>query len=324
MVTGNPILLYELCQLGIKLSSVELRHLRYFQAVAEELSFSKAAHRLRIAQPALSRAVKELEESLHVELFSRTRRTVSLTAAGSVLLAETRLILQRIEEAARRVQRTAAGEEGELRLGYIGPPTQRFLGRIVKEFQRRHPRVSVILEERTPERVWEMVARGRVSVGLTRPVLAHHELGLRTLVLRHEPLVAVLPENHPLAQLKRIPWRKLEQQCLIILSRREGVSLYDAVLAGCRSAGFTPNVTHTPSLISTVLSYVEAGAGVGIVSDSIESLGRGTSLVFRPLTPTQTVELVMVWSEKNDTPTANAFRNVLSEWKNRGELWRTV
>src|SRR5436190_3025899 len=207
------------------LPAMDLRHLRYFQAVAEELSFSKASRRLHIAQPALSRAVKELEEMLGLELLARTRRFVALTPAGRVLLSETRLLLQRLDEAIRRVQRTAAGEEGELRLGYIGPPTQIFLGRIVKEFRRRYPRLTVILEERTPERVWEMVARGRLAVGLTRPVLPHDAPGLQTLVLRREQLYAALPTGHPLAKTASIPWRRLANEPLIILSRREGVSL---------------------------------------------------------------------------------------------------
>ena len=300
---------------------MDLRHLRYFQAVAEELSFSKAARRLHVAQPALSRAVKELEGMLGLELLARTRRSVALTPAGAVLLNETRLLLQRLDEATRRVQRTAAGEEGELRLGYIGPPTQSFLGRIVKEFRRRYPRVTVVLEERTPERVWEMVARGRLAIGLTRPVLPHHALGLHTLVLRHERLFAALPAGHPLAKASAIRWRQLANQPLIILSRREGVSLHDAVLAACRSARFMPSLAHTPSLISTVLSYVEAGAGIGIISDSICSLGQGLPLVFRPLSPAHTVDLVMVWSENNDTPPAAAFRRLLRDWKDGGLLW---
>jgi DNA-binding transcriptional LysR family regulator len=170
---------------------MDLRRLRYFQAVAEQLSFSKAAQRLRVAQPALSRAVKELEEEMGVLLLWRTRRSVSLTPAGTVLLHETGLHLQNVDETIRRVRRTAAGEEGELRLGYIGPPTHKFLGRILKEYRRRYPRVSVMLEERTPERVWEMVAAGRLAVGLTRPVLAHHAQGLHTLLLRKEKLCAV-------------------------------------------------------------------------------------------------------------------------------------
>ncbi len=302
---------------------MDLRHLRYFQAVAEELSFSQAARRLHVAQPALSRAVQELEQDLGVELLSRTRRSVALTPAGAVLLSETRLILQRMEEATRRVQRTAAGEEGELRLGFIGPPVQRFLGRIVKEFRRRYPRVTVVLEERTPERVWEMVARGRLAVGLTRPVLAHEASGLHTVVLREEQLYAALPKGHPLAKHSVIRWRELANEPLIILSRREGVSLHDAVLAACRKARFMPNLAHTPSLISTVLSYVEAGAGIGIISDSICSLGRGQPLVFRSLSPVHTVDLVMVWSEMNDTPPAAAFRRLLTDWMEQELLWTT-
>jgi DNA-binding transcriptional LysR family regulator len=303
---------------------MDLRHLRYFQAVAEELSFSKASRRLHIAQPALSRAVKELELAIGVELLARTRRSVALTPAGAVLLDECRLLLQRFDEALRRVQRTAAGEEGELRLGYIGPPTQMFLGRIVKEFRARFPRVSVVLEERTPERVWEMVARGRLTIGLTRPVTPHHALGLHTLTLREERLYAAFPTGHQLAARSVIRWHELGSHPLIILSRREGVSLHDAVLAACLRAGFTPAVAYTPSLISTLLTYVEAGAGIGIVSDSICALGQGLPLVFRPLSPSQTVELVMVWSDKSDTPPAAAFRRLLEEWKSLGLLWKRV
>src|SRR5262245_37396249 len=133
---------------------MELRHLRYFQAVAEELSFSRAAKRLHIAQPALSRAIKQLEQFLDAGVLERTRHHVRLTPAGAVLLSEIALLLQQVEELTRRVRRTAAGEEWELRLGYIGPPTQPFLGRLLHDYRTRYPLVSIHLEERTPERVW--------------------------------------------------------------------------------------------------------------------------------------------------------------------------
>src|SRR5437879_6083584 len=139
---------------------MDLRHLRYFQAVAEELSFSKAARRLRVAQPALSRAVQELERDVGVSLIDRHHRATRLTPAGAVLLRETGVLLERLEDALRRVRRTASGEEGELRLGYIGPPTRPFLGPLLQEYREKYPRVTVILEERTPERVWEMVSQG--------------------------------------------------------------------------------------------------------------------------------------------------------------------
>src|SRR5262245_51578378 len=165
---------------------MDLRHLRYFQAVAEELSYSRAAERLRIAQPALSRAVQELEAELGAMLFERNRRSVRLTPAGKVLLREIGILFERWEESMRRVRRTAAGEEGELRLGYIGPPTQPFLGRLLNEYRRRYPLVSLHLEERTPERVWEMLAKGRLSAAFTRPVSIAEASGLRTIVLREE------------------------------------------------------------------------------------------------------------------------------------------
>jgi DNA-binding transcriptional LysR family regulator len=301
---------------------MELRHLRYFQAVAEELSFSKAARRLHIAQPALSRAVKELEEKIGAVLMLRNRRTVSLTEAGAVLLHEIGILFQRVDDAVKKVQRTANGEEGELRVGYIGPPTQAFLGRLLAEFRKRYPRVSVILEERTPERVWEMVARGRLEIGLTRPVLAQHAHCLHTTVLRREPFHCVLPADHPLAKKRTVPWRALAGEPLVILARREGVGLHDAILTACQRAKFTPRFTHTPSVIHTVLSYVEAGAGIGIIPDSVAVVGAGAPLAFRPLVPVQAIELVMVWADACTSPAAAAFRSLVAEWLKKRTLWQ--
>src|SRR6478736_421161 len=120
---------------------MDLRHFRYFQAIAEELSFSRAALRLNVVQPALSRAIKELEAEMGAQLFTRTRRIVSLTAAGKTLLNETSLMFERLDQTIRRVRRAAAGQVGELRLGYIGPPTQRFLGRLLAEYGKHCPDV---------------------------------------------------------------------------------------------------------------------------------------------------------------------------------------
>jgi DNA-binding transcriptional LysR family regulator len=298
---------------------VDLRHLRYFQAVAEELSYSRAARRLRIAQPALSRAVQAIERELGADLIERTRRMVRLTPAGRVLLHEAGILFERWEEALRKVRRTASGEEGELRLGYIGPPTQPFLGRLLAEYRAHFPRVSIHLEERTPERVWEMVAKGRLSIGLTRPVPMSAALGLRTILLRKERLGIAVPASHPLARRKAVAWRALERESLIVLARREGVGLHDAVLAGCRAAGFAPKLAHTPSLIGTVLSYVEAGAGVGLVTDSVVPAEQPVRFV--PLAPAVTVPLVLVWQEDEDTPPVARFRELLRAWQRAGRLW---
>ena len=298
---------------------MDLRHLRYFQAVAEELSYSRAAVRLRVAQPALSRAVKEIEATLGAPVLERSRHHVRLTPAGAVLLRETALLLERWAESLRRVQRTARGEEGELRLGYVGPPTQPFLGRLLHEYRRRYPLVAIHLEERTPERVWEMVAKGRLSVALTRPVPSHQALGLKTILLRNDRLGVVVRADHKLALRRSVSWKALASEPLIVLARREGMGLHDAVLAGCRQAGFAPRLAHTPSLIGTVLSYVEAGAGVGVVTDSVVTPAE--SLKFIPLTPVASVPLVLVWQEDDDSPAVQRFRELLLEWKRANRLW---
>lgn len=283
------------------------------------MSFSRAAKRLHVAQPALSRAIKQLEHTLGAEVLERTRHHVRLTPAGAVLLRETAAVLEYVEEAMRRVRRTAAGEEGELRLGYIGPPTQPFLGRLLHDYRKRYPLVSIHLEERTPERVWEMVAKGRLSAALTRPVLAHEALGLRTIVLREERLGVVVPANHAFAKRRSVPWTVLAREALIVLARREGMGLHDAVIAGCRRAGVTPRLAHTPSLIGTVMSYVEAGAGIGVVTESV--VAPTPALQFVLLKPVQCVPLVFVWQEDDDAPPAQRFRELLLEWKGTGKLW---
>ena len=298
---------------------MELRHLRYFQAVAEELSFSRAAKRLHVAQPALSRAIKQLEHALDAEVLERSRHHVRLTPAGAVLLREVSVLLQQVEEVMRRVRRTAAGEEGELRLGYIGPPTQPFLGPLLHDYRKRYPLVSIHLEERTPERVWEMVARGRLSAALTRPVLAHEALGLRTIVLREERLGIVVPAGHPFAKRRFVPWTTLAREPLVVLARREGIGLHDAVIAGCRQAGVTPRLAHTPSLIGTVMSYVEAGAGIGVVTESVVT--PTPALRFVLLKPVLRVPLVFVWQEDDDSPPVQRFRELILEWKTSGKLW---
>ncbi|MBX3743727.1 MAG: LysR family transcriptional regulator [Verrucomicrobiae bacterium] len=298
---------------------MDLRHLRYFQAVAEELSFVRASRRLRIAQPALSRAVQDLERELGAAVLERSRHHVRLTPAGAVLLREVAVVVERLEEGLRRVRRTASGEEGELRLGYIGPPTEPFLGRLLHAYRQRHPRVALHLEERTPERVWEMVSKTRLSVAMTRPVTGHESLGMRTVLLRDERLGVVLREDHPLAGRSSMEWRALAEGPLIVLARREGMGLHDAILGACRAAGFPPRLAHTPSLIGTVLTYVAAGAGMGIVTESVGV--RDRALRFVPLRPRQTVPLVLVWHEDEDTPAVVRFRELVVAWKVAGRLW---
>jgi LysR family transcriptional regulator, benzoate and cis,cis-muconate-responsive activator of ben and cat genes len=266
--------------------------------------------------------VKDLESFLGTPVLERSRHHVRLTPAGSVLLRETALLLERLEESVQRVQRTGSGEEGELRLGYIGPPTQAFLGRLLGAYRKRFPGVTLHLEERTPERVWEMVAKGRLSAAITRPVIGHEALGLETALLRAEPLGVVVRYDHPLAERPAIAWTALQSEPLILLARREGMGLHDAILAGCRRAGVVPRLAHTPSLIGTVLTYVEAGIGIGVVSEGV--IPSSPDLCLVPLTPRVTVPLVLVWRVDENPPPVQRFRELLLEWKKSGLLWNAA
>ena len=183
--------------------------------------------------------------------------------------------------------------------------------------------MTVHLEERTPERVWEMVAKGRLDVGLTRPVLAHAALRMETLKLGDERLCAAVPHSHAWAGRESMPWSRLAAQPLVVLARREGAGLHDEILAACRRAGFTPRIAHTPSLISTVLRLVESGAGIGLIPDCLAETDPG--LRWKPvrLTPARTIPLVLVWKRAQEEPPAQAFRMLVAEWIRTGELWRT-
>ncbi len=291
---------------------MELRHLKYFQAVAEELSFSRAADRLHIAQPALSRSMQQLESEIGVTLIDRSRRAIQLTPSAEVLLRDCQLLFDGIDDTLRRVRHAASGGTGELRLGYIGPPTQSFLGPVLRQFRAANPGVIVSLEERTPERVWEMVAKGRLSVGLTRPVLAHEALGLSSLQLFEEILCAAVPAAHPFAEKREVAWKDLAEKPLVLLARREGAGSHDAILAACRKAGFAPRIAHTPSVISTILRYVEFGDGIGVVPESITPESDQVRLI--PLVPRATIPLVMVWSRDQDSPAFEAFHSLIRDW----------
>jgi DNA-binding transcriptional LysR family regulator len=237
-----------------------------------------------------------------------------------VLLREAAILVERWDEAMRRVRRTAAGEEGELRIGYIGPPTQPFFGRLLHEYHRRYPRVSLHLEERTPERVWEMLAKGRLSLAFTRPVQTSEAMGLRTHLLRSECIGVVVPRNHSFAGKSTLPWNAVANEPVIILARREGVSLHEAVQIGCRRAGISPRIAYTPSLIGTVLSYVEAGAGIGLVPECVTTMD--SPLRFIPLKPALSIPLVLAWHDDEDTPAVQRFRELVLEWQKLGKLWR--
>jgi DNA-binding transcriptional LysR family regulator len=300
---------------------MELRHLRYFVAVAEELNFSRAAGRVYLSQPALSQQIRKLEDELGVQLLYRTRRRVELTEAGEVLLEGARQALVQIEQAVRMTREVGGVESSSLKVGFSEYANYTVVADILQTFQKRHPYVELEQHEfftlqHTAQQVGEL-RDGRLDVGFVLLPVEDEALDFE-YVLQIE-LVAALPENHPLTERKELPLRELEEERLILFPRHFHPGSYDYVVDCCRKAGFSPNVVqkHEPQLYSGPTTYrmVASGAGVGIVARPLVAMSRPAGVVFRPLRdPTPKLELAAAWRRNDPSPNLHAFLTVVQEF----------
>jgi len=296
---------------------MELRHLRYFVAVAEELHFSRAAARLRIAQPPLSQQIRHLEHELGVALFNRTRRHVELTAAGRAFLEESRRMLAQAERAARIAQRVGGGEVGQLAIGFVPSADLDLLPRVLRVFGARFPDVELELQTLLPAAQVDALLGGAIQVGIVRMPLAGR--GLVVEPIESEPLVAVLPARHRLARQSEIELADLAGDTILMFPRHVAPGYYDVLISAYRGAGFTPRVLH-PGSMQTNLALVSAGMGVSLLPASIRNLRR-TGVVYRPLAPpVPTVELAVVWRRDERAPVVTAFLDVVRAVGRRGGL----
>jgi DNA-binding transcriptional LysR family regulator len=280
---------------------MELRHIRYFIAVAEECHFGRAAERLHIAQPPLSQQIKQLEAELGVQLLVRSTRRVELTQAGERYLERARAIVAGVEEAGREAVRVAAGEVGRVSLGFVGSTTYELLPRLTRVLRQELPLVELDLhgEMLTPDQVAGL-HDGTLDLAFLRPPVRDPDLRLK--VLRREPLVAVLPEAHPLAALEAVPLPDLRAEPFVsFLSQHRSVT-FDAVFDACLAAGFEPDVRQEVAETSTLVSLVAAGLGVALVPESVQHL-RVTGAVYRPLEGEPAgIELAVARRAREDSP----------------------
>jgi DNA-binding transcriptional LysR family regulator len=275
---------------------MNFRHLRYFVAVAEELHFGRAAARVRIAQPPLSRQIKDLENELGVRLFDRNRQGVALTAAGGVFLGEVRQVLEQLEHAAATARRADRGELGTLRIGYVGSVAYSGLPEIVRAFRERCPGVDARLHEMSPAMQIEALIANRLDVSFARGPVDEPALDVQTVL--DEALVAALPSGHPLSARAQLGIAMLAREPFVVTARARGPGFHDHIISLCRSAGFVPRVVQEGSHFD-VLSLVAAGTGVAIVPTSLREIRHG-DVVYRPLRERPRAQLVMV-SRKNAT-----------------------
>lgn len=284
---------------------MELRTLRYFVTLAEELHFGRAAQRLAITQPPLSLAIRGLEDELGVVLFARSRRHVALTHAGSTFLEHARAVLARADEAVQLAQAADRGEVGRLTIGFMSASIYTLMPAIVREFAARHPGVRLDLRELTLPQQIAALRAGDIHAGFVRPPVTDAEL--TSALLLEEPLVVALPSGHPLVSAARIRATRLASEPFVTFQRAPGLVLYDLVLGFCLRHGFSPHVAQEASQTHAAIGLVSAGIGVALVPASAQEL-RLRGVEFRPLAEkSPPVGTCLAWRRDDPSPVLRAF-----------------
>ena len=277
---------------------MELRHLRYFVAVAEELHFGKAAKRLAITQPPLSFNIAKLEETLGYALLVRSTREVSLTPAGAVFYREACRILSLAAQAKELGKRVATGEAGSLRIGFVGAAMLTPIGAALHRFDVARPELLVTVHELNSFEQLHALQREQIDFGILHPREVPE--GVRTRSLYREHFVCALPAVHPLAAQAEIELGALRQESFVLFPRHFSPEYHDRIVAMCVNAGFTPNIRYEVRANATVAALVAAGFGVAILPASVKRVAID-GLAFRPLAHSSAQsELVGVWREADD------------------------
>lgn len=262
---------------------MELRHLRYFCAVAEDLHFGRAAEKLGIAQPPLSQQIQQLEAILGAQLFDRSRRRVSLTEIGRQFLPEAKATLAQAARARKVVQQAARGEVGQLEVVYTGSsPLTALMPRAIKRFREQFPGVALGLREMPTAQQVVALVEGDADVGFVRPGVEIDDARISVQTVMREPLVVVLNDEHRLAQLTTVSIADLVDQPFILPPLTAGTGLRHRVLDLCRGAGFAPQVALEAHQLSAIISMAAAGIGISVVPRSMSKI-RAEDVAFLPL-----------------------------------------
>ena len=292
---------------------MELRHLRYLVAVAEELNFTRAAARLHIAQPPLSQQIRQLELELGVSLFHRTKHQVRLTDAGEAVLQEARQTLAQANRVGIAARRVSEGVSGNLQVGFSSSVPHTMLPAILRAFRSRFPDVRLTLHERSTEEQLESLAAGTIDVGFLRLPVEDAPAALVVKPILREALILALPKRHPLVRLGAVPVRALAKEPFILFPRHVAPGLYDQIGEICRRAGFKPAIAQEAMQIQTIISLVSAGLGVAIVPRSIHTLHR-EHVVYRTLKGSNAItEMAIAYERENRSKVLCSFLRVVAD-----------
>ncbi|MEM1363532.1 MAG: LysR substrate-binding domain-containing protein [Pseudomonadota bacterium] len=251
---------------------MELKRLRYFIAVAEELHFGRAAERLEMAQPPLSRQIAQLEKDLDVKLFDRSRAQIRLTPAGDVLLERTRTILDQLDSALAEVTRIGKGSAGRLRVAFVGSASHGVLPTIIKSYRSHYPDVDLALSAMNNAELERALVQREIDIAVARPALKGEDF--RTVELHKEPLVLAMPDNSALNVKTTIALKDLADQTFVLYPRRPRPSFADHVLSVLEQENITPAETIFAQDYQTAISLVSVGVGLSVVPESVSTTQR--------------------------------------------------
>lgn len=246
---------------------LELRHFKYFQAVAEELSFIKAADRLFIAQPGLSRQIKQMEEILNAQLLERTKRSVKLTPAGAYLKGEIDFVFNHLETVKRQVELLNMGESGEIRIGFLGSAIHKVLPDLIVKLNERFPDIHTNLDELPNLTQIKYIEKDRLDIGFVR--VSNVPSGITMRPVHEDTFSIVLPSNHKLDQSNFNNMSQVEAEKFILFSSDYSPQYFDKIMSICQDHGFEPQISHKSVHAFTIFKLVESGLGIAIVPTSL-------------------------------------------------------
>jgi LysR family transcriptional regulator, benzoate and cis,cis-muconate-responsive activator of ben and cat genes len=293
---------------------MELRHLRYFVAVAEELNVRRAAQRLHVSQPPLSRQIHDLEDELGARLFDRRKQRLALTPAGEAFLKEAKQILSHAQRAAQLAKATSRGEAGQLSVAILPPIGGMFLPPAIRAFRERYPLVDLNVLELSPQAQVAALMDRRIDLGFVPLPVVQRVPDLEFEPVREVEMMAVLPPGHRLSKRRRLTLQKLAHEPFVLLNRSSAALLHDWILNQCREAGFEAQVIKLADSPLSILELVSAGFGVSLLPDVFQRYP--SDACFRPLPPaTPKFQLSLAWRRDNDSPLLKVFLEILRSSK---------
>jgi DNA-binding transcriptional LysR family regulator len=283
---------------------IELRHLRYFVAVAEHGGFRRAAERLHVSQPPLSQQIAQLEQRLGAALLVRSRRGIALTAAGETFLRDARMLLADLDRAVEAARRAGAGTTGLVRLGFVGSAAYPIVPDIVRAFRAAHPEVEVRLRELSTAEQLEALAAGALDVGFARLPLDEPAVELEPVAT--EPILAALPEGHPLATRRQVRLHDLATEPFVMFPRAQAPGFFDHLVNLVAATGTAPRIVQEAREMQTIMALVASGLGVTLVPASVQALALHGA-VYRPLQGNPQTELAVLRPRGTPAPAVAAF-----------------